>query len=38
MSKTTVKSGDGNVRRKNKALIFQAAKAEFVTHLSLIHI
>lgn len=32
MSKTTVKSGDGNVRRKNKALIFQAAKAEFVTH------
>ena len=31
MSKTT-KSVDGNVRRKNKALILQAAKAEFVTH------
>lgn len=32
MSKTTTKSGDGNVRRKNKALILQAAKAEFVTY------
>ena len=32
MSKSTTKSGDGNVRRKNKALIFQAAKTEFVTH------
>ena len=32
MSNTNNKPVDGNVRRKNKALIFQAAKAEFVTY------
>lgn len=29
---TQKKSQDGNIRKKNKALIFTAAKAEFVTH------